>query len=236
MANLSQAITKSLLNNLPSATAKEFDLDETRVKEFLQTFLNSQLGKTSGKSARTTTKGTNGKGRISGFILFSNETRPRLNSDKPELKFNEVGRELGHMWKALSDSERAEWVEKASAINAENGLPPKQTTEKKGMSVRGKKQTTTTGKTTVQVSRHSSGKFVITGTQYVVKSTRNTAVIGKLRGNSVVVLNQQDIEHCKQQGWQVEAAPPKSRGKKPVKQEMHESENEEEHDDDDGEE
>jgi hypothetical protein len=207
MANLSQAITKSLLNNLPAATAKEFNLEETRVKEFLQTFLNSQLGKI-GKTTRATQKGTNGKGRVTGYLLFSNENRQRVRDQNPTMKFTEIGRELGEMWKALADSEKADWVEKANNVNAENGITssPTKTATK-----------TTTTTTTTNVSRHSSGKWIIDGTNYVVKSEKNCAVIGKLRGSTVVVLNQNDIDDCNEHGWKVEAAPPKSRSRGAVK-------------------
>jgi hypothetical protein len=124
MATLSQVITKSLLNNLPAAAAKEFNLDEARVKEFLQTFLSTQLGK-SGKSARAGPKGANGKGRVTGYLLFSNEHRQSVREEKPELKFTELGRELGRMWQALSESEKNEWMERAASVNSDNGLPPK---------------------------------------------------------------------------------------------------------------
>jgi len=124
MSTLSQVITKSLLNNLPTAVAKEFNLDEARVKEFLQSFLSSQLGK-AGKSSRAGPKGTNGKGRVTGYLLFSNEHRQSVRNNKPDLKFTDVGRELGVMWQALSEEEKNEWMERAAAVNSENGLPAK---------------------------------------------------------------------------------------------------------------
>ena len=45
------------------------------------------------------------------FIVFSNEKRGTL---KKGLSFGETGKELGKMWRALSESEKAKYQAKAT--------------------------------------------------------------------------------------------------------------------------
>ena len=63
--------------------------------------------------------------RIAGYILFSNENRPGVKGDNPELTLTEIGKKLGQMWwGGLTDEERAEWNQKAVEANEANGIPP----------------------------------------------------------------------------------------------------------------
>jgi hypothetical protein len=59
----------------------------------------------------------NAKGRQNGYILFANETRPKIKQETPDISFLDVGRKLGKMWRALSDYERGEWNAKAARMN-----------------------------------------------------------------------------------------------------------------------
>jgi len=74
---LSKTIATTLLKSLPAAFAEQFELEETDVKGFLSDFLAEQLPKTTAaKSKRAPAKkGSNGKGAITGYLLFSQEHR-----------------------------------------------------------------------------------------------------------------------------------------------------------------
>jgi len=71
---LSKTIVTTLLKSLPAAFAKQYELEETDVKGFLGDFLAEQMPNTKSKRAPAK-KGSNGKGAITGFLLFSNEHR-----------------------------------------------------------------------------------------------------------------------------------------------------------------
>ena len=43
---------------------------------------------------------------LSGFMLFSKEHRAKVKEENPDITFGGVGKKLGEMWRALSDSEK----------------------------------------------------------------------------------------------------------------------------------
>ena len=49
---------------------------------------------------------TGGKKKISSYMLFAKETRPKVIAEKPDLTFGEVGKELGARWRALSEEQK----------------------------------------------------------------------------------------------------------------------------------
>lgn len=247
---LSKAISSNLLSNLPNSLATEFGLESDAVKTFLSDFLSSQLPTKGGKaSARTPSpKGTNGKGRLTGYILFSNANRKavedaaageqffkqRKTGAKDEqghvvwedvldengqriplekIPFAEVGRRLGPMWNGLSAEERADWNRRAEEANTANGLTPGvhstpapvATTTKRAV---GKKAAASGASSTeMKISRHLESKaWVVQGTQFVVQSPKNKAVVGKLRGNKVVSLSAAERQECEANGWTVQAS------------------------------
>lgn len=51
------------------------------------------------------------KKKLTGFMLFSTKMRPDLKAKQPELTFGELGKELGKMWRGLSDAEKAKYKE-----------------------------------------------------------------------------------------------------------------------------
>ena len=57
------------------------------------------------------------KKRTSGYLLYSSENREavktKLTADGAKLKNQEIMTELGAMWQALSDEEKAVWNERA---------------------------------------------------------------------------------------------------------------------------
>jgi hypothetical protein len=215
---ISTAVTKSLLSTLPAAMATEFSVSEDKAREFLQGFLSSQLGKVSANRKNSTPKGTNGKGRISGYILFSNEHRPSVNKSQPDLKFTEVGKRLGEMWGKLSDSQKQEWNARAVSQNAANGLTPAPSAGP-AKTPRAPVSTPATPASATRVVRHEASKaFVYEGTTYAVHSQKNPQVVGRVRGAKVVALSPTDRKHCQEQGWAVREVPAASASSAPVKQ------------------
>lgn len=195
---ISSAVTKSLLAKLPSETASKFDIDENEYKEFLQSFLSDQLGKATKSGRAAGPKGKNGKGRISGFILFSTTNRDTVRKKNSDMQFTDVGRQLGKMWRELSDNEKAKWNSKAQKQNEENGIPtptPKNT----------KKESTGT-----KVVRDTATKaWVVEGTSFAVKSPKNKEVVGKVKNGKVVSLTASDKKKCEEANLSVAPAPKK---------------------------
>ena len=69
------------------------------------------------------------KKRTSGYLLYSSENREavktKLTADGTKLKNQDIMTELGAMWQALSDEERAEWNAKAKQTNLGRGRKTK---------------------------------------------------------------------------------------------------------------
>jgi len=49
------------------------------------------------------------KRKLSAFIVFSNEMRPVLKEEEPDLSFGMVGKRLGEMWRGLSDRQKEDY-------------------------------------------------------------------------------------------------------------------------------
>ena len=186
-------MSKALLSRLPEQAASKFDIDEAEFKDFLNDFLTGELKMTKAK------KPSNGKGKVSGYIVFSSENRQALKDEG--MAFGEIGKKLGQMWRELDDDDKAEWNEKAQARNEENGVAvtkkasPKKTAAKKAS----KKESTG-----MKVTRDSASKsWLIKETKFVVQSPKNKIVIGKLRGSKVVKLSEKDIAECKKNEWKM---------------------------------
>jgi hypothetical protein len=64
-------------------------------------FLTSHLSTPSLKPSKTS-----GKKKVTGYMLFAKETRPKVIAEKPDLTFGEVGKELGARWRALSEEQK----------------------------------------------------------------------------------------------------------------------------------
>lgn len=64
--------------------------------------------------------GRSGKKVVTGYILFSSERRKGKVDENPECKFGEISRMIGNDWRALPQSERQMWEDKATRINEKN--------------------------------------------------------------------------------------------------------------------
>ncbi|KAJ5674193.1 non-histone chromosomal protein 6 [Penicillium macrosclerotiorum] len=52
---------------------------------------------------------------LSAYMFFANDTRDKVREENPGISFGQVGKMLGDKWKALSDTERKPFEEKAVA-------------------------------------------------------------------------------------------------------------------------
>jgi len=117
---LSTVLVNSLVKALSKDFAEKFSLEEADVSAFLKEELTSHFAG-SGKGKGKAQKAEKGKGRVSGFLLFSSDMRPKLQSEG-EVSFGELGKMLGKKWKELDSDEKAQWNEKAKQKNEENGI------------------------------------------------------------------------------------------------------------------
>jgi hypothetical protein len=157
LSAVSKAINKSLLDKLPTAVSEKFSVDRENFREFFSEFLTTELTtkKTKkGKRVRDETKTP----RLSGYILFSNSMRNDVKQENPDMKFVDIGKELGKRWKDLSQEDRDEWNSKAKNSSGVQLVPvqtvpvqtvPVQTTVQKSAS---KTKTSKTKETNQQKS------------------------------------------------------------------------------------
>ncbi|GFF36938.1 non-histone chromosomal protein 6 [Aspergillus udagawae] len=52
---------------------------------------------------------------LSAYMFFANDNRDKVREENPGITFGQVGKMLGERWKALSDSDRRPYEEKAAA-------------------------------------------------------------------------------------------------------------------------
>jgi hypothetical protein len=81
--------------------------------------------KTAPKKEKTVKKDSpSQKGKKTGYMLFGEENRKNIKEDNPEMTFGEVSKELGAMWKGLTEDEKSVYNVKAKNITEENHAHP----------------------------------------------------------------------------------------------------------------
>lgn len=95
---------------------EELDLEEMvkKVKEQLKTALTKPEVVAEKKKAKVAKDEDAPKRAVTSFMLYSNEVRPKVRKDFPELKITEVAKKISEMWNALSDDEKKPYTEKAN--------------------------------------------------------------------------------------------------------------------------
>ena len=204
---IAKVLTAELSKSLPEALAKRFELDSEEVKSFLSEYLSDQLGKVTKKRSKK-----DGPGRVSGYLVFSAENRNKIKKENSDISFGEMNSELGKRWKALSESTKKKWNDKAKKQNEDNGIVTGKKTSVKAKKPEPKKEKVTD----VKVIRNPVAKvWVVQGTQFVVASPKDKTIIGKMRGNKVISLSQAEVKACKAKGWNVkETTSKRQKGKK----------------------
>lgn len=72
--------------------------------------------------ATTAKKSRIGKGKVTGYIIYSSEHRRGLCEENPGASFGDISRMLGDEWKNMEQHERHYWEEKAARINEDSKL------------------------------------------------------------------------------------------------------------------
>lgn len=70
----------------------------------------------------STKKSRIGKGKVTGYIIYSSEHRRGLCDENPGASFGDISRMLGDEWKNMEQHERSYWEEKAAKMNEESKL------------------------------------------------------------------------------------------------------------------
>ncbi|KAH8692628.1 nucleosome binding protein [Talaromyces proteolyticus] len=52
---------------------------------------------------------------LSAYMFFANENRERVREENPGIAFGPLGRKLGELWKAMGESDRKPYEDKAAA-------------------------------------------------------------------------------------------------------------------------
>jgi hypothetical protein len=116
----------AVMQRLSTQLSTEFNLDSDKVSASVSAFVANELRL--GKSSRRGTpapRGENGRGRMSGYLLFTEHFRPSVLAENPNEKMTGVSKLLGKRWQALSDAEKQTWKDKAAALNTSNGIVSK---------------------------------------------------------------------------------------------------------------
>lgn len=227
------AFTKTVEAPLVKALVEKFELDETEVQEFWTEFTKEHLKVKGGKASGP--KGKNGKGRISGYLLFTMDERPKVKKANPNASFTDMTKLLSGKWQKLSDKKKEEWNQKARDQNEANGIPTP-TPKGKKTPAKASKKASAKSSTTMKLTRHPKAKaWVVQGTNFVVESPKSKVVVGKVSGTKVVALTAADVKKCKGNGWEVKAAKKASKPTKKKVEEPEEESDEEESDEDDDE-
>jgi hypothetical protein len=192
MKALSATLTKSMLNTLPGEVAEKFELDEEEFKAFLNEYLSNQLQI---KQKRVMPRGTNGKGRIGAYMVFSGEHRPEIKEENPDMTGEEVRTLLSKDWGALSDEEKAEWKAKADKINEDNGLPTPTPDAAKAAPKKAPAMSL--------VREDTAQVWLVKSTNFIVASPKNKTVTGVLAKGKSRPLKKAELKTCADNGWKV---------------------------------
>lgn len=98
---------------------KEKERYTSEMASYVPPVVSTQQKSTSTKSKKSTTtvveskKDSSLKKPMNAYVIFSQEQRPTLSSQHPNLGFGELTKQLAERWKNMSDSEKAPYVERS---------------------------------------------------------------------------------------------------------------------------
>jgi len=55
---------------------------------------------------------------LSAFMFFSKETRPKIVAENPDMKFGQIGKTIGEMWRAMDDEQKKPYQDMAEEDKA----------------------------------------------------------------------------------------------------------------------
>tara|TARA_A100001015_G_C14567223_1_gene547672 strand:+ start:331 stop:627 length:297 start_codon:yes stop_codon:yes gene_type:complete len=93
----------SLIKDIEKKIAKKMELFTTQVSEKYTDVSKEELlaiwNEVCGLKAK----------KVSNFQIFCKEKRPELKQKNPDMKFGDMNRELGKLWKKLSDDDKKKY-------------------------------------------------------------------------------------------------------------------------------
>jgi hypothetical protein len=97
--------------------AKKAEQDKIRYQEEMKHYVPTEdpSGGGGGKKKKTKKDPNAPKRNMSAYFLYSIDARPKVKAENPDATFGDIARIISAQFKALSDSERKIWDEKASA-------------------------------------------------------------------------------------------------------------------------
>lgn len=108
----SSKTTTTNIDLIISLMIEQFDLNDKEVRTTLAGVLPSTSGFKKGKKKKD--KDAPKKG-LSAYMFFTMARRAQVKEDGPELKFTEITQELGRLWRAMNDSQKAPFQTQADA-------------------------------------------------------------------------------------------------------------------------
>ena len=95
------------MNSLATAFATQFKLDETDVKKFLKNYEGKTVKKEPVKDPNAP------KRNKSPYLFFCEASREGIRKKHPDMKMTDVSKELGKMWKDLTEGEKGKYEKMA---------------------------------------------------------------------------------------------------------------------------
>ncbi len=107
--NGSMSGTSSGVTMIPGQT--EGTIPEEEMENRNNNYMGGKRSKKQMKMTKKTKKGKKGTRKLSPYMKFAQEARPKILKENPNLKSDiiGVGRRIGEMWRALSDAEKARY-------------------------------------------------------------------------------------------------------------------------------
>lgn len=98
---------------------KKAEKDKARYQEEMKTWVPDEDEEPTGKRSKKAKKDPNlPKRNMSAYFLYSVEIRPTVKEENPEAGFGDIAKIISSQYKALSDSERKKWDDRAIADKA----------------------------------------------------------------------------------------------------------------------
>lgn len=89
--------------------------DKERYKDEMKDYSPPPATKEKGKKKKDPNEPKRG---MSSFMYFSNEVRPKIKKEHPEMSFGELGKKIGEMFRELSPEEKLKYEEMAKKDKA----------------------------------------------------------------------------------------------------------------------
>lgn len=121
-----EAFIQKLCTDIPTLNVEELRAIWEKVSEsdLSDSFVGTHTKAVKNTKPAKKEKDPNAPRTMTGYMVFCQEHRNQVKVKYPDISFGQVSGKLGAMWKALSENQRKEYVEKASEIVEERKINP----------------------------------------------------------------------------------------------------------------